>query len=100
MIKLNTIYSIDNGANSIIFTEGKKDSVTGTHNDENIHTIEAKTSNFGDALVWAIEDVLHCLRVNVNNEDYDEEWGNYSKNYEKMAETINDQESYNNPLIE
>jgi hypothetical protein len=33
MIQLNTVYSIDNGANSIIFTEGKKDSVTGTHND-------------------------------------------------------------------
>lgn len=68
--------------------------------DENIYTIEAETSGFGDALAWAIEDVLYCLRVNVNNEDYDEDWGNYSKNYEKMAETINDQESYNNPLIE
>ena len=68
--------------------------------DENIYTIEAETSGFGDALAWAVEDVMHCLRVNVNDEDYDEDWGNYSKNYEKMAETINDQESYNNPLIE
>lgn len=33
MIQLNTVYSIDNGANSIIFTEGKKDSITGTHNE-------------------------------------------------------------------
>lgn len=33
MIQLKTVYSIDNGANSIIFTEGKKDSITGTHKD-------------------------------------------------------------------
>lgn len=28
------------------------------------------------------------------------DWDSYSKNYEKMAETLYDQESYNNPLIE
>ena len=33
MIKLNTVYSIDNGANSVVFTEGKKGSITGTHKD-------------------------------------------------------------------
>ena len=33
MIKLNTVYSIDNGANSVVFTEGKKGSITGTHNE-------------------------------------------------------------------
>jgi hypothetical protein len=33
MIKVNTVYSIDNGANSVIFTEGKKGSITGTHNE-------------------------------------------------------------------
>jgi hypothetical protein len=67
--------------------------------DENIYTIEAETSGFGDALAWAIEDVLHCLKIDINDENYDEDWGNYSKNYEKMAESISDQESYNNPLI-
>jgi hypothetical protein len=33
MLQLNTVYSIDNGANSVIFTEGKKGSITGTHNE-------------------------------------------------------------------
>ena len=33
MIQLNTVYSIDNGANSVVFSEGKKGSITGTHND-------------------------------------------------------------------
>ena len=68
--------------------------------DENIRYIESKTSGFGDSLSWAVDDVLFCLNVDVNNEDYDEEWGNYSKNYEKMAEAISDQESYDTPLIE
>jgi len=67
--------------------------------DENIYTIEAEASGFGDALAWAIDDVLHCLKIDVNDENYDEDWGNYSRNYEKMAESISDQESYNNPLI-
>jgi len=67
--------------------------------DENIYTIEAEASGFGDALAWAIDDVLHCLKIDINNEDYEEDWGNYSKNYEKMAETLYYQESYNNPLI-
>jgi hypothetical protein len=67
--------------------------------DENIYSIEAETSGFGDAIAWAIEDVLHCLKIDINNEDYDEDWGNYSKNYEKMAETLYYQESYSNPLI-
>jgi hypothetical protein len=68
--------------------------------DENVVTIESQTNGFGDALNWAIEDVLYCLNVDLNNEEYDEDWGNYSKNYEKMAETISLQESYDNPLIE
>jgi hypothetical protein len=68
--------------------------------DENIRYIESKTSGFGDSLSWAVDDVLFCLNIDVNNEDYDEEWGNYSKNYEKMAEAISDQESYDTPLIE
>ena len=68
--------------------------------DENLRDIESKTSGFGDALIWAIEDVLNCLNIDVNDEEYYEEWGNYSKNYEKMAETISDQESYDFPLIE
>ena len=33
MIKLNTVYSIDNGVNSVVFTEGKKGSITGAHNE-------------------------------------------------------------------
>ena len=33
MIKLNTVYSIDNGANSVVFSEGKKGSITGAHNE-------------------------------------------------------------------
>jgi hypothetical protein len=41
-----------------------------------------------------------CFRIYQNNENNHEDWSNYSKNYEKMAETINNQESYNNPLIE
>jgi hypothetical protein len=68
--------------------------------DENIINIESKSSGFGDSLTWAIDDVLYCLNVDVNNEEYDEDWGNYSRNYEKMAETISDQESYDFPLIE
>ena len=68
--------------------------------DENLRNIESKTSGFGDALIWAIDDVLNCLNIDVNDEEYDEDWGNYSKNYEKMAETISDQESYDFPLIE
>jgi hypothetical protein len=68
--------------------------------DENLRNIESKTSGFGDALIWAIDDVLNCLNIDVNDEEYDEDWVNYSKNYEKMAETISDQESYDFPLIE
>lgn len=33
MIQLYTVYSIDNGVNSVVFTEGNKGSITGTHND-------------------------------------------------------------------
>lgn len=33
MIQFNTTYSIDYGANSVVFTEGKKGSVIGTHNE-------------------------------------------------------------------
>jgi len=68
--------------------------------DENLQIIESRASGFGDALNWVIEDVLYCFDIDANNEDFDEDWGNYSKNYEKMAETIGDQESYDNPLIE
>ena len=67
--------------------------------DENIRKIESETSGFADSLIWAIDDVLYCLNLDVNEEDYDEEWGNYSKNYEKMAEVISDTESYDFPLI-
>ena len=74
--------------------------ITSPYEDENVATIESQTNGFGDALNWAIEDVLYCLNVDLNSEEYDEEWGNYSKNYEKMAEAISLQESYDNPLIE
>jgi hypothetical protein len=74
--------------------------ITSPIDDENMSDIESKTSGFGDGLYWAIEDVLYCLNIDLNNEEYDEDWGNYSKNYEKMAETISLQESYDNPLIE
>jgi hypothetical protein len=67
--------------------------------DENIRKIEDKIS-IGDALVWAIEDVLYCFNIDINDEEFDEDWGNYSKNYEKMAEAIGDQESYDFSLIE
>jgi len=67
--------------------------------DENIREIESKTSGFGDAISWVIDDVLYCLNVDVNDAEFEEEWGNYSKNYEKMAEAISDQESYDTPLI-
>jgi hypothetical protein len=33
MMKLNTPYNIDNGLNSIVFSEGKKGSITGAHNE-------------------------------------------------------------------
>jgi hypothetical protein len=33
MIKLNATYQIGNGENSVVFTEGKKGSITGTHNE-------------------------------------------------------------------
>jgi|694.fasta_scaffold122543_3 hypothetical protein len=68
--------------------------------DENLHAIEEKTSGFGDSLIWALDDVLHCLNIDVNHEDYDEEWGNYSRNYEQMALDISENESYDFPLIE
>lgn len=74
--------------------------ITSPMDDENMSDIESKTSGFGDGLYWAIEDVLYCLNIDLNDEEYDEDWGNYSKNYEKMAETISLQESYDNPLIE
>ena len=68
--------------------------------DDNLATIESKTSGFGDSLIWVIDDVLHCLNIDSNHEDYDEEWGNYSKNYEQMALVISENEYYDFPLID
>jgi len=68
--------------------------------DELVSTIEENTSSFGDGLYWALEDVMWLFGIDMNHEDYDEDWNNYSKNYEKMAETICNEEAFDTPLIE
>jgi hypothetical protein len=55
--------------------------------------------NFGDDVLWAIEDVLFCFGIDVNDQNYDSDWNQFSKDYEKMAEDISDKESYDNALI-
>lgn len=56
-------------------------------------------TNFGDDAMWAIEDVLFCFGIDYLDENYDSDWNQFSKNYEKMAEDISDKESYDNSLI-
>ena len=70
-------------------------------NDEELDFIKSlgDMDNFGDDVLWAIEDVLFCFGIDINDENYDSDWNQFSKDYEKMAEDINDKESYDNSLI-
>ncbi len=73
--------------------------ITSPLEDQNIRDIESQTNGFGDAMAWAIDDVLYCLNIDVTDEEFDEDWGNYSVNYEKITEKIGDEESYDFPMI-
>ena len=70
-------------------------------NDQELDFIKSlgDMDNFGDDVLWAIEDVLFCFGIDINDENYDSDWNQFSKDYEKMAEDINDKESYDNSLI-
>ena len=86
------LYSLNDIANIIISPLDDEKFKSTVSNETNII--------IGDDLFLAIEDVLYCLKIDLKDEDFDEDWGDYSINFEKIADYIYGQESYNFPLIE
>jgi hypothetical protein len=65
---------------------------------EYVNQIESKTDDFGGVMFEVVEDVLYCFGVDLEDDEYDEEWGNYSKNYEAIVEFIIGSETYDTDL--
>ena len=86
------LYSLNDIANIIISPLDDEKFKSTVSNETNII--------IGDDLFLAIEDVLYCLSIDLEDKDFDEDWGDYSINFEKIADYIYGQESYNFPLIE